>query len=636
MLETIFKMRIKKWEDSIAVLDANTDNLRSDEQEAISALKNLWRTVAFGPSCTQRVERLVKVLSDADKLHGNNRDIIQGSKDFRGVAKEMYTTDAETLEQFKDAMQRAMGGPRRSSQQQRQHEQQRQQQRSRSGQHRPQVAQPRPRQPQLAQPNPRQPQSVQPKPRQPQSVQPNHRQPQSVQPKPRQPQPKPQWQQPARPAQENGRQIIRPKSPFQHGLERIGGLLRRHGLSIGVGVVLVAVIVTGCFFLFQASTNVTLTDGQKLLGGNWNGEMNGNPATLIVDTVMEDSVRGRFFVKKRSLHRSSVAGHISAAQKGYYLLLTETDRMQAQTGSSQADSLATHYRLLLDQHGRSLSGRVSQAESSVAINLHKEKADSASVSHQRIVLSTLKDDKLSIFFTSLGPCWAIIGLLVISFAICLAGMRLGVRSVREAGLVVVPLCLLAVAAIEIYWYRLMGAGAFWWCDYDSYGFFGTLLRVIPFLIVVAMQLFSIKLYEQLLCWDGPVDSEIHAKPAVICILVSFPTLIVYVLVTQLGFHWKGETAEMVGVGIFLLIILVGIIRTFMLNIQEFGALRGSLISAFILVYVVSCIVAVAALIFVIVRILLVVLAALFALAVLGGTGGRTLYRDKYGNLYRRV
>lgn len=617
MLETIFKMRIKKWEDSIAILDANTDNLRSDEQEAISALKNLWRAVAFGPSCTQRVERLVKVLSDADKLHGNNRDIIQASKDFRGVAKEMYTIDAETLEQFKNAMQQAMGGPRRSSQQQRQHEQQRQQQRSRSGQQRPQVAQPRSRQ-------------------QPQSAQPNPRQPQSVQPQPRPQREKPQWQQPARPAQGNGRQIIRPKSPFQHGLERIGGLLRRYGLSIGVGVGLVAVIVIGCHFLFQASTNVALTDGQKLLGGNWNGEMNGNPATLIVDTVMGDSVRGRFFVKKRSLHRSSVAGHISSAQKGYYLLLTEADRIPTQMDSSKADSLASHYRLLLDQLGRSLSGRVSQAESSVAINLHKEKADSASVSHQRIVLSTLKEDKLSIFFTSLGPCWAIIGLLVIAFAICLAGMRLGVRTVREAGLVVVPLCLLAVAAIEIYWYRLMGAGAFWWCDYDSYGFFGTLLRVIPFLIVVAMQLFSIKLYEQLLCWDGPVDSEIHVKPAVIGILVSFPTLIVYVLVTQLGFHWKGETAEMVGVGIFLLIILVGIIRTFMLNIQEFGALRGSLISAFILVYVVSCIVAVAALIFVIVRILLVVLAALFALAVLGGTGGRTLYRDKYGNLYRRV
>ena len=118
MLETIFKMRLKKWTDAIAILDANTDNLHSDELEAIGALKNLWRTVSFGPSCTQRVERMVKVLSDADKLHGNNRDIIQASKDFRGVAKEMYTTDAETLEQFRTVMQQTMGGPRRTAQQQ--------------------------------------------------------------------------------------------------------------------------------------------------------------------------------------------------------------------------------------------------------------------------------------------------------------------------------------------------------------------------------------------------------------------------------------------------------------------------------------------------------------------------------------
>lgn len=180
----------------------------------------------------------------------------------------------------------------------------------------------------------------------------------------------------------------------------------------------------------------------------------------------------------------------------------------------------------------------------------------------------------SAFFASMGPCWTIVGLLVMVFAISITGMRLGVRSVREAGLVVVPLCLLAVAVIEIYWYRLMGAGAFWWCDYNRYGFLGTLLRVIPFLVVVAVQLFSIKMYELLLCCDGSIDGEIHVKPAVIGILVSFPTLIVYFLVTQLGFHWKGETAEMVGVFIFLLIILVGIVRTFMLNIKDFGALRS--------------------------------------------------------------
>ena len=61
MLETIFKMRLKKWNEAIAILETDTESLHSDELEAIGALRNMWRTVTFGPSCTQRVERLVKI-----------------------------------------------------------------------------------------------------------------------------------------------------------------------------------------------------------------------------------------------------------------------------------------------------------------------------------------------------------------------------------------------------------------------------------------------------------------------------------------------------------------------------------------------------------------------------------------------
>ena len=700
MLETIFKMRLKKWTDAIAILDANTDNLHSDELEAIGALKNLWRTVSFGPSCTQRVERMVKVLSDADKLHGNNRDIIQASKDFRGVAKEMYTTDAETLEQFRTVMQQTMGGPRRTAQQQqRRNERPRQQQTTQNFQPRPHINRP-----------------------------------QSQQSRPQRQQPQPQRQAmpyAGRPTATGRQQDANPPSRSPHWLEPIGRWFGRYGLSIGVGAGLTALIAFGCFLLFQTYTNVALADGQKLFGGNWHGELNGNPATLIVDTVNGDTMQGRLFVKDGQLRQSAVGGSITSAREGYYLFLTEMDSLRAEAAQTQADSTVPRYRLFVGKQGHRLSGLVVRGASTAAIDLHKEGADSlggprhhATLSpsglSQYVVSPTIKDsvfctrvvrdkkeasgwkpkanangiylakgelidsvpqsyDKhyfvfmshgkyyrlsrdyliwsqtnnpvvthtlsnrerqysnaTSVFFASMGPCWTIVGLLVMVFAISITGMRLDVRSVREAGLVVVPLCLLAVAVIEIYWYRLMGAGAFWWCDYNRYGFLGTLLRVIPFLVVVAVQLFSIKMYELLLCCDGSIDGEIHVKPAVIGILVSFPTLIVYFLVTQLGFHWKGETAEMVGVFIFLLIILVGIVRTFMLNIKDLGALRGSLISVFILVYAVSCIVAVTAFIFVIVRILLVMLAALFALAVLGGTGGHTLYRDKYGNLYRRV
>ena len=706
MQETIFKLHLKKWKEALAILDTNTSNLHADELEAIGALKNLWRTVSFGSSCTQRVERMVKVLSDADKLHGNNRDIIQASKDFRGVAKEMYTTDAETLEQFRQAMQLTMGGPRRSpQQQQRRNERQRPQPTMQSSQRKPQVAQPQRPQPQRPQPQRPQPQRPQPQ---------RHAIPF-----------------PGRATPEVLHSTVRPQSRLSRWLDQAGSWFRSHGVSIATGAGLIALIAAGCYLLFQTHTNVALTDGQRMLGGNWNGELRGNPATLIIDSVTGDTVQGRLFVKERQLRQLAVAGRISSAREGHYLFLSETGSAQTGGGNGQADSISPHYRLFVGPQGHRLSGLVLSGASAAAIDLHKEGADSlggprrhamlgASGLTQYIVSPTIRDsvyctrvvrdrkeasgwkprdsadgiyladgelvdsvpqsydrrnfvfmshgkyyrvsrshlvwsrtnrptaahgltlherdynNRVSAFFATTGPCWTIIILLFMAFAICLSGMRFGIRPVREAGLLVVPLCLLAVALIEIYWYKTMGAGAFWWCDYDRYGFFGSLLRVIPFLIVVALQLFSIKWYEQLLCWETREESEIHIKPAVIGIIVSFPTLIVYFLVTQLGFHWKGETAEMVGVLIFLLIILAGIIRTFALNIRDFGALRGSLISAFILVYAVSCIVAVIALIIVIVRILLVVLAALFAMAVLGGAGGRTLYRDSYGNLYRRV
>lgn len=700
MLETIFKMRLKKWDEAIAILETDTESLHSDELEAIGALRNMWRTVTFGPSCTQRVERLVKVLSDADKLHGNNRDIIQASKDFRGVAKEMYTTDAETLEQFRNAMQQTMGGPRRSpQQQQRRDERQRQQPAAQSTQ----------------------------------------RKPLTQRPQTRQPEPKPRRQQPQRhsipfpgsPTPEVLNGIDKPQSRFSRWIGKAGPWLRRHAISIATGAGLIALIVTGCFVLFQAYTDNALADGQRMLGGSWHGEMKGYPTTLIIDSVRNDTVQGRLFVKTSTLRQSAVAGRVSSAREGHYLFLTESDSTLTARGNAQADSLATRYRLFVGAQGHCLSGLVFSGSSTAAIDLHKEGADSlggprhhatlgTAALSQYIISPNTKDSvfctrvvkdkkeasgwkpkgngsgfylargelidsvpqsydklnfvfmshgkyyrisrsylvwsqtnspttshaltkhelnhnsKVSAFFASMGPCWGIIGLLFVAFAVSITGMRFGVSPVREAGLVVVPLCLLAVALTEIYWYRLMGNGAFWWCDYDRYGFFGTLLRVIPFLAVVAVQLFSIKWFEQLLCWDSCEEAEIHVKPAVIGIIVSFPTLLVYFLVTQLGFHWKGDTAEQVGILIFLLIILIGIIRTFALNIKDFGALKGSMVSVFVLVYAVSCIVAVTALIIIIVRIILVVLAALFVIGALAGAGGSTLYRDKYGNLYRRV
>ena len=713
MQETIFKLHLKKWKEALAILDTNTSNLHADELEAIGALKNLWRTVSFGSSCTQRVERMVKVLSDADKLHGNNRDIIQASKDFRGVAKEMYTTDAETLEQFRNALQQTMGGPRRTTQ--------------------------RPiRQPQQAYQQPRQQPQQRPQ-------QPLRRQPQQ------------------RPASEH-RYSRKPSSSAEmmrqarreERIRKFKDALRQRLPTVAVGIGMVALIVFGCFALFRAYSKASPTDWETLFSGNWHGELHGNPATLIVDSVMGDSVEGRLLVKEKTLQKHAVAGHVEQAREGQYLYLTEVDNRQRKDATSEdrssasnsseskssegkssadafPDSLIPRYRLFVSNKSHRLAGLRLQGTTTAALDLRKEGSDTLpgprhhasltadgptqyivdplvkdsiscirvqrdskrqnawkpSANGKSIYLSrgelldsvpqaadenslvfvsqgkyyriqrsnlllsqtnrpstmrelTLREQQrhsaLTTFFASVGPCWMIIGLLAVSFLICITAMRLDVTAVRRAGLIVVPLCLLAVAIIEIYWYNLMGAQAFWWIDYDHYGFFGTLLRVIPFLIVVAVQLLSIRLYELLLSDDFD-DNLITIKPAVIGIVVSFAAIIVYALLMEFVFHWTGDTAEQVGLVLFLLIILIGIVITFRRNIQRLGWGKGLLISCFVLVYAVSCIIAVVALIIVIVRIILIILAALFILGALAGAGGAgsgRIYRDSSGHLYRRI
>lgn len=237
------------------------------------------------------------------------------------------------------------------------------------------------------------------------------------------------------------------------------------------------------------------------------------------------------------------------------------------------------------------------------------------------------------FLATPAPLWLIMGFLALAFILTLVGGHFGVKVVRQVGTVAVPLCLLAVAVIEVSLYTLFGADAFWWCDYDRYGFWKTLLRIIPFLVTVVAQVTIVWGYESLLFYDSPDEGKkIHMKPAVVGALVAMPTLVVYFLVCQMVLGWKGQAMEMTGALIFLGILLTGTAVTFRRNITELGWAKGSLISIFVIVYVVGCMVAVGAVVVALVRLFLVMLGALFALALLGG-GGSKVYQDKYGNRY---
>ena len=115
MDEHIFKMRVTKWEEGAASLHGSYDDLSPQEQNAFNTLYNLWRNAAFSDDLKNRVERQVKLLSDSDKLHNNNRDIVLASKNFRSMSRELHGTDVATLRQFVAYMKNKCGGPVRTN-----------------------------------------------------------------------------------------------------------------------------------------------------------------------------------------------------------------------------------------------------------------------------------------------------------------------------------------------------------------------------------------------------------------------------------------------------------------------------------------------------------------------------------------
>lgn len=210
------------------------------------------------------------------------------------------------------------------------------------------------------------------------------------------------------------------------------------------------------------------------------------------------------------------------------------------------------------------------------------------------VESQRKHSAIGHFFATMTPSWIVVGLLLFVVALFFLARALSESSqFRFFALVAIPAAMLAVVLLELTAYYYLGSDAFWWCDYDRYGFFGSLLRVIPFGAVVALQIFSIKLYEGVLFANEPEYSDKHISvgPAMLGIGGCIPVMLVYYIVVVGIFGWKGHTSEIISLVLFLITLVSGIALTVYRNIKMMGVRQGSLISAFTLVYIVGCVVA---------------------------------------------
>ncbi len=309
MDEHIFKMRVTKWEEGAASLHGSYDDLSPQEQNAFNTLYNLWRNAAFSDDLKNRVERQVKLLSDSDKLHNNNRDIVLASKNFRSMSRELYGTDVATLRQFVAYMKNKCGGPVRTN-------------------NRPQpTSSPRP-------------------------VTNNRPQPTSS--------PRPVTNNRPQPTTNHS---FRPTGNSGHGGDGNDGThFSRDMIGYAVGVMLLIGICVAMAAGWLHATAPKPYDYAKWLRTEWNGETGGMPTTLIVDTVCGDSVEARLMISKAGgLVKENLKGSLEIASEGCYVYLRNSD---PQTNDSSV------IRLLVAQEAVRMGGSVQTSDStSLAMSL---------------------------------------------------------------------------------------------------------------------------------------------------------------------------------------------------------------------------------------------------------------------------
>lgn len=236
------------------------------------------------------------------------------------------------------------------------------------------------------------------------------------------------------------------------------------------------------------------------------------------------------------------------------------------------------------------------------------------------------------FFTTMTPYWIIALLFIAAIALAFLGRH---ETFRRVALVGMPVCILVASLLEIWAYASIGSSVFWWCDYDKYGFWGSAFRAIPYAIFCTFQIFSIKFYERIL-FGKDSENEISIKPMAISLGACIPVTLVAVFA---GAVWWRSANEIVAGIVFIVSLGLGTFITLRKNIKTLGKVNGTLLTAFLGVYIVGAIIAAVGLITLLFRLILQMLvilagigAVLFLAGSAGGSGGnRAVWQNEDGS-----
>ena len=240
------------------------------------------------------------------------------------------------------------------------------------------------------------------------------------------------------------------------------------------------------------------------------------------------------------------------------------------------------------------------------------------------------------FYSSMAA--VITMLLVMGFGAIISFLYFkGILKDKSFVLKVIPGAILINSLILIYGQLNFGSEIFWWCDYDRYGFFGSLLRVIPFMAILFIQIISIKIYEIFL-FDGQTESEdgtelkISIKPAALSLILCLPATIGTAIILSF-LDIRGFMMDTITLVVFFGSLGWGMLKTYRKNVKLFGALNGLMMTIFSSVYIIGCLIAAIALITLIFKIIFQILVVLGTLLILAMVIPKRTFRGSDGRIY---
>ena len=108
----LLKTNIDNWKKYCEELDGYSNDLFQEEQDAIDYLKDFWRSHKYiSDTDISTISDKCEELRLKEKAHSGKREIATCIKNFRGLAKKMYTKD--NFAEFKKALEATMPKPSR-------------------------------------------------------------------------------------------------------------------------------------------------------------------------------------------------------------------------------------------------------------------------------------------------------------------------------------------------------------------------------------------------------------------------------------------------------------------------------------------------------------------------------------------